>query len=140
MEKPKKPAKFFSWMTLWTIVIACVLNGGTWIAFHGVPLIGLPENEEVKSIVLIHSTLGEREVSDEKDISLLVNAANLLNYRFSGETEGEPIIKVIYHLKDGKDITIQANRTTMWWHGKSHPIKETKTFINIIEGLFFSTT
>lgn len=138
MEKSKKSAKFFSWTTLWTIVIACVLNAGIWIAVHGVPLIGLPEKEEVKSISVIHSTLGERELVDEKDINLLVNAANLLNYRFTGETEGEPLIKVVYHLKADKDITIQANRTTMWWHGKSHPIKETKTFINIVEGLFFS--
>lgn len=139
MGKSKKSVKFFSGPTLWAIVITCVLNTVIFIALHGVPLIGLPKAEEVKRISITHETFGEREITDEKDIGLLVNAANLLNYRFSGEPEGEPIITIVYHLDNGKDVTLKANQKTMWWHGKSHPIKETKSFINITEGLFFRT-
>ena len=44
---------------------------------------------------------------------------------------------MIYHLKNGKDVMIEANYTTVWWKGKSYEIKEKDMFINIITVLFF---
>ena len=40
-------------------------------------------------------------------------------------------------MKNGNDINIEANNTTVWWHGKPHSIKEKNSFVNIIQGLFF---
>lgn len=137
MDKEKKFWKFFSWNTLCIVVVVCVLNAIIWIAFHGVPLVGLPQAEDVKSISVTQNSSQEREITTEEDIELLVNAANLLNYCLLGKTEGGPIITVTYHLKDGDDVTIRANNTSMWWHGKSYPIKETDMFINIVQGLYF---
>ncbi len=51
--------------------------------------------------------------------------------------EGSPIISITYHMKNGNDINIEANNTTMWWHGKPHTIKEKNVFVDIIQGLFF---
>ena len=137
MDKEKKRWKFFSWKTLGTIVVILVIQTIIWVALHGIPLIGLPQAEDVKSISLTKNSSQEREINSQEDIELMVNAANLLNYRLRGGTEGIPIVTVTYHLKDGDDVTIRANNTSVWWHGKLHPIKDTAIFINVVDGLFF---
>ncbi len=137
MKKAKKSWKFFSWETLCLIIVVCILNSVIWILFHGVPLVGLPKKENIKSISIIHNNAEERIITNDKDIELLISAANLLNYRLFGETAGKPIMSVTYHLKAGDDVTIEANDTTIWWHGKTYPIKETDMFVSIIQGLFF---
>lgn len=137
MKKEKKGWKFVLWNTLFVIIVSCVLNVVIWILFHGIPLIGLPKKEDVKSVTIIYNETQKREITDNKTIEILVKSANLLNYQLWGQTEGSPIIDMIYHLKDGSEIKICANNTTMWWHGKSYAIKETDTFVNIIQGLFF---
>ena len=125
MKKEKKKWKFVLWNTLFVIIVSCVLNIVIWILFH------------VKSVTIIYNEIQKREITDNETIEILVKSANLLNYQLWGQTEGSPIIDMIYHLKDGSEIKICANNTTMWWHGKSHAIKETDTFVNIIQGLFF---
>lgn len=137
MKRQKKIRKLILWNTVLVIVITCILNSVIWILFHGIPLVGLPKKEDVKSVTIICNDTQKREVTDNETIELLVKSANLLNYQLWGQTEGSPIIDIIYHLKDGEDIKISANNSTMWWHGKSHVIKETNTFVNIIQGLFF---
>ncbi len=138
MKKEKKIWKFALWNTLCIIIVSCILNAAIWILFHGIPLIGLPKKEDVKSVTIIYNETQKREITDNETIELLIKSANLLNYQLWGQTEGSPIIDIIYHLKDGNDIKIRANNNTMWWHGKSHVIKEKDTFINIIQGLFFN--
>ncbi len=137
MEKEKKTWKFFSWGTLWLVIVSCVLNGAIWIGFHGFPLTGVPEKEEVQSVTILYGE-EERTVTGSEDIQLLVNACNLLSYRLLGKGEGEPAITVVYHLKDGGDVKAQANGSTVWWRGKAHAIKQEDLFVNILEGLFFS--
>lgn len=100
--------------TIISVIFSVIISAFIWIVFHGIPLIGLPDIENVKSITITCNEIQEKNITDKDDIELLVNAANLLNYRLYGETQGEPIISVTYHLQNGKDITIQANYTTMW--------------------------
>ncbi len=137
MGKEKKPWKFFSWNTLCLVGVVCALNAIIWIAFHGVPLVGLPKAENVKSIMVTQNDSQQSEVTTPEDIELLVNATNLLNYRLWGKTEGNPIVTITYYLKDGNALTIEANRTSMWFNGKLHPLKETDMFIKIVQGLYF---
>lgn len=136
------------WNTLYVIVISCVLNIVIWIGFHGIPLTGVPRKEDVESVTIICTDAGngtieteknirERTITDDESIELLVKATGLLNYRFFGEKEETPVIVVTYHLKNGDSVCIGANRNTMWWHGRSHAVKETDVFVNIIQGLFF---
>lgn len=138
MEKSKKPWKFFSWNTLCIIMVSCLLNAVIWGAFHGIPLMGFPEKEDIQSITIHCNGIEERKITEEQDIALLVNAVNLLNYQLWGKAEGNPIIGITYHLENGNDISIEANGTTIWWHGKSHALKQPDVFVNIIEGLFFN--
>ena len=137
MDKEKKRWKFFSWKTLYTVVSIVVIQTIIWVAFHGVPLIGLPQVEDVKSISITQNSSQEREIKMREEIELMINATNLLNYRIFGKKEGSPIMTVTFHLKDGDDVTIRANNTSVWWHGKLHPIKDTALFINVVDGLFF---
>lgn len=137
MDKEKKHWKFFSWKTLYTVVSIVVIQTIIWVAFHGVPLIGLPQAEDVKSISITQNSSQERELKSREEIELMVDAANLLNYRIFGKKEGSPVMTVTFHLKDGEDVTMKANNTSMWWHGKVHPIKDTSLFINVVDGIFF---
>lgn len=137
MDKEKKHWKFFSWKTLETIVVVLVIQTIIWVAFHGVPLVGLPQAEDVKSISITQNSSQEREIKTREEIELMINATNLLNYRIFGKKEGSPVMTVTFHLKDGEDVTMKANNTSMWWHGKVHPIKDTSLFINVVDGIFF---
>ena len=137
MIKEKRTWKFFSWYTFSVVIVSCILNAAIWIALHGIPLTGLPERKDVESVTIVRNGTEEREITDDEDVELLVKAANLLNYRFWGKKEGNSVIVVTYHLKSGADVTIEANSTTMWWKGKTHALKETDIFVNIIQGLFF---
>lgn len=137
MDKEKKHWKFFSWKTLETIVVVLVIQTIIWVAFHGIPLIGLPQVEDVKSISITQNSSQEREIKTREEIELMINATNLLNYRIFGKKEGSPVMTVTFHLKDGEDVTMKANNTSMWWHGKVHPIKDTSLFINVVDGIFF---
>lgn len=137
MDKEKKRWKFFSWKALGTVVVILVIQTIIWVAFHGIPLIGFPQAEDVNSISITKNSSQEREIKTREDIELMANTAKLLNYCIFGKTEGSPIMTVTYHLKDGDDVTIRANNTSVWWHGKLHPIKDTALFINVVDGLFF---
>lgn len=107
-----------------------------WVGFHGIPLLGLPEKEQVEWVSIVCEG-EEKTITEEADIELLVTGANLLNYKLWGEPEGEPVLVVTYHLENGKEVTLAANGTTMWWHGKAHAIKEPDCFVRIMRGLFF---
>ena len=42
-----------------------------------------------------------------------------------------------YHLKNGNDVMIKANNTTVWRNEKLYEIKQKDIFVNIVEGIFF---
>lgn len=136
MEPQKKAWKFFSWQTLLMVTVSIVLNSIIWIAMSGIPLIGLPDKDNVESITLYYFD-SVKEISDTDNISLLVKAANLCNYRIGGADQSSTEIKIVYHLKDGKNVELSANAETMWWKGHSHKLKEKDSFANIIKGLYF---
>ena len=64
MKKEKKGGKFVLWNTLFVIIVSCVLNVVIWILFHGIPLIGLPKKEDVKSVTIIYNETQKREITD----------------------------------------------------------------------------
>ena len=58
--------------------------------------------------------------------------------RYSKADGGQqPLISITYYLQNGTDRTISANRTTVWWKGKSYAIKDPGLFVNLTEGIFF---
>ncbi len=123
-------------LVLWTVFLSCIVNGCLWISFHGVPLWGLPDKDKVESVAILWGE-EERVVEDREQVELAVKAAGLLNYRIFGKAEGTPAMKVIYRMKGGGEITVEANRFGVWWRGRSHGLKEEGMFVDILGGLFF---
>ncbi|MCI9354879.1 MAG: hypothetical protein HFE58_08815 [Firmicutes bacterium] len=133
----RKYCKNFIKNIIFVVMISCILNVVIWIAFHGIPIMGIPNIEEVESITIKYNNVQQKEIIKKEEIELLVKSSNILNYKILGKKEGQPVISMIYHLKNGKDVMIEANYTTVWWKGKSYEIKEKDMFINIITVLFF---
>ncbi len=133
----RKYCKNFIKNIIFVVMISCILNVVIWIAFHGIPIMGIPNIEEVESITIKYNNEQQKEIIKKEEIELLVKSSNILNYKILGKKEGQPVISMIYHLKNGKDVMIEANYTTVWWKGKSYEIKEKDMFINIITVLFF---
>ena len=133
----QKYCKNFIKNIIFVVMISCILNVVIWIAFHGIPIMGIPNIEEVESITIKYNNVQQKEIIKKEEIELLVKSSNILNYKILGKKEEKPVISMIYHLKNGKDVMIEANYTTVWWKGKSYEIKEKDMFINIITVLFF---
>lgn len=131
--------KYFLKNVILVVLISCVLNTILWIAFHGVPIMSMMKAEEVESITISYCDVQQKEIVEKEEIKLLVKARNLLNYKFFGKIEEkqQPSICVIYHLKNGSDVMLEANNTTVWENKKSHEIKQKEVFVNIVKGLFF---
>lgn len=133
----KEKTRRFLQDALKSLLLTLVLCTVEWYFLHGVPLIGLPEAEDVQSVTLICEDGRSRVVTDAEDVDLLVKAANLLNYRFGTAEEEQPKLTAVYELKDGGSCVLQAGQTTVWWKGKAHPLKQKRVFYNVAEGLFF---
>lgn len=138
-QKQKKP---FAWpQALLTAVLSVLISAGIWIGFYGMPLLGLPKAEDVQSVKLVSQDSDPVTVTDTENVGLLVKAANLLNYKFGAADAADPEIYTLrYNLKNGEVRVLSASRTTVWWKGKAHPLKEPDVFYNVLEGLFFSGT
>ena len=143
----KKQNHSVSWpKTLLTVIVSVLITAGVWIGFYGVPLLGLPKAEDVQSVELVslnNSSVTVLDgnsvtITDTENVELLVKAANLLNYKLGTPDTTDPELTVIYTLKNGEVRVISANRTTMWWKGKAHPLKEPDVFCNIVENLFLN--
>ena len=119
-----------------TVVLAVLISAGVWIGFYGVPLLGLPKTEEVESAKLIWMDEDPIVVTETEQLELLVKAANLLNYKFGASNAETLELTVRYTLKNGEVRELSASRTTVWWKGKTHPLKNPDVFYNVIEGLF----
>lgn len=120
-----------------SVLLTVVLSTIGWYFLHGVPLIGLPKAEEVKNVTLLRADGESRVVVDTEDIELLVKAANLLSYRLGTPENEQPLLTVVYELKNGDACVLRAGETTVDWKGKLHPLKQEEVFYNIVEGLFF---
>ncbi|GFI61145.1 hypothetical protein IMSAG049_00302 [Clostridiales bacterium] len=138
-----KKRTFKAWNTLYVLAVSCLLNSIVWFCFHGFPVSGLPNKEDVRSVTISCITLDSidvREISDKENIELLVNAANLLNYKIFSKKESEPgdlFVSVVYRLKNGESIIIETDGNTMWQNGNALALNEPYKFINIIQELYF---
>lgn len=53
--------KNYLWNIVCVIFISCIINGIVWIGFHGIPLIGLPEKEEVERVTIVYNNPYRKE-------------------------------------------------------------------------------
>ena len=97
---------------------------------------GCPKAEDVQSVTLVSLDSGSVTVTDTENVELLVKAANLLNYKLGAPDTTDPELTVTYTLKNGEVRVLSASRTTMWWKGRAHPLRQPEVFCNIVDGLF----
>lgn len=142
-EEPKM--KYMKpWKRVVLVIISALLAAGIaagiYILTQGLPLSGTPKPGNVESITVRHGEL-EGEKTDYTDSENIEQACKLLNYLnyvpFAGASEADgPDILITYHLKDGTRLVAAANKETVWWRGKSYPIKKQEMFLNLAHGVF----
>ena len=120
-----------------TAVIAAI--GFVWI--NGIPLLNIPEIEEVSYVEISDYKLDVhgRRFTKIEDLEKALNLTNFLAY-LPGKSDGkEPIIEMKFHLKDGSSFVISSNEEAATMNGKEHSLKGDKgsVFIKVTEGIFF---
>jgi len=110
--------------------------------FHGFPLIGLPQQDDILCATITNKITNEIVVvNDVEELEMARNVANFLNFKMGiNVTEKEnPKFEIVYELKNHKKVTISANEKTVYFKDKALPIKgdNGEVFVNIVEGYFF---
>lgn len=115
------------------VVVITALLVGFSILKDGMYLMGVPDMDDVESV-----TVSGEEFSDPEHIELAVKLTGFLRYSLFEEPErdGSPLITITYHLHDGKDVTVDANYDTVWWHSEARAIKDKGAFVKLAEGIF----
>jgi len=121
--------------TLKSVLLTTVVYTILWYFAHGIPLAGLPGEENIARITVSFDD-HSHETADPEDIHLARSLANCLNYKVLGKAQGEPLITITYYLVSGEEISVSANETTVWWRGKPHPLYDDNTFVNLTRGVF----
>ncbi len=137
----KKAIKWFIRLLLEVVVVTFILVGLRIFFTDGMWLLEIPNLNDVQSVSITYPSVTDevKEVSNNEDIELALKLTAFLKYDLFEQpnNEEEPLITIIYHLKDGTDKIISANNNVVWWNKKSYSIKDKKTFINLAEGIFF---
>lgn len=119
-----------------TVLFLCIS-----IAKDGMYLIGIPEIDEVQKVTISYPSASDqiKEITDDEYIELAVKLTGFLKYSLFERADGneKPMITITYFTSDGSEISVLANRETVWWKGKAYVLKDDETFINLTEGIFF---
>jgi len=114
---------------------------GLEVLTKGMYLIGIPQIEDVCKVTISYPEAAEeaKEFSDEEHIELAVKLTGFLRYSLFEDADDQdaPMMTITYLLEDGESISVSASRSTVWWRGKAHAIKDQEMFINLAEGIFF---
>ncbi|MCI8441805.1 MAG: hypothetical protein HFG27_04645 [Provencibacterium sp.] len=106
--------------------------------WHGMPLLGIPQAEEIMQVEISHAALQETLIfTDEENIRLARSCIGCLKYQPWSAGEGEAQISIRYMDKSGRIYEAAAGPDTVFYNGKAHLLREKDIFINIAEGLFF---
>lgn len=112
------------------------------ILLDGMYLLGLPAQGQVRSVSVFcpEAAAQAKEVSSPREIELALQVTGLLKYDLFAQASEEqpPAAAITYHLRDGSDVTLAANNTTVWWNGKARSLKKEDMFVNVTQGIFFS--
>ena len=121
---------------LTTVLFMCIS-----IAKDGMYLIGIPEIDEVQKVTIAYPSVSDqsKEITDDEHIELAVKLTGFLKYALfeRADDNEEPMINITYFTSDGSEISVSANRETVWWKGKAYALKDDETFINLTESVFY---
>lgn len=124
-----------------TVIVTTALLVGFQVVTAGMWLLGLPGQNEVKSVSIAYPQVADqvKTVTGEEDKELALKLTGFLKYNLfqKADDSQQPLITITYHLQDGTQRSISANRTTVWWKGKTYALKDPDIFVNLTEGIFF---
>lgn len=108
---------------------------------YGIPLSGIPEIDDISYVEISNNRLDvqARRFTDIEELEKAVNVTHFLSYKPGKPEIEEPIIEMIFHLKDGTSLSVSANEKTVYKNGKAYVLKgdNGEVFIRISEGIFF---
>ena len=125
---------------VWEIAAASLLAVLMYLATQGMWLTHLPAEKDVQSVSL--SLNGETvEVSEPEQVERALKLVGFLKYRLFTQAEADdaPLLTMTLRLRDGTECALSASGDTVWWRGKAHALRQRELFVNLTEGLFFTT-
>ena len=125
---------------VWEVAAASLLAVLMYLATQGMWLTHLPAEKDVQSVSL--SLNGETvEVSEPEQVERALKLVGFLKYRLFTQAEADdaPLLTMTLRLRDGTECALSASGDTVWWRGKAHALRQRELFVNLTEGLFFTT-
>lgn len=123
------------------IVVTTIVLLAIEISMEGMYLLGIPSKENVTKIMVSYPAVTEeaKVFTDAENIDLGLHLTGFLRYvPFEKcDNQEEPLITITYVLQNGQEVSLSANRNTVWWKGKAHAVKQKDIFVNLTEGIFF---
>lgn len=110
--------------------------------FYGIPLVGLPNEDNILSTTVINNITNQTVViNNTKKIKDTRKMANLLNFGLGKVKKEPPKFTIVYELKNNKKVNISANEETVYFKDRAYKIKGDygEFFVNIVEGIFFDS-
>ena len=108
---------------------------------YGIPLSGIPEIDDISYVEISNNRLDvqARRFTDIEELKKAVYVTHFLSYKPGTPEMEEPIVEMIFHLKDGTSLSVSANEKTVYKNGKAYALKgdNGEVFIRISEGIFF---
>ncbi|MFI3230046.1 MAG: hypothetical protein R3Y29_00650 [bacterium] len=140
MNINKKLTKSILVIALQIVVITSLLTVAKFMR-DGVPLFGIPSEEDVQRITISYPALTDdlKEITSPDEILYGVKLTNLLKYELFKEADplDNLLVEITYYLKNNKQVQVYANNSTVWWKDKAYKIKEAELFIYAVESGFF---
>lgn len=121
---------------LFVLIVTLFLYAG----MEGLYLFHSPAPEDIQSVVITHADFPNqpKHVTDGYYISLAEAMLGYLRYvPFKKPTDGVPLIEMTFVLKDGAELSLQANEQTVWWMGKPYALRERGLFIKMCTAVFY---
>lgn len=123
------------------IIILTLIQLAIQVGMEGMWLFGIPSPEEVTSVTIKYPSLTEEnlEITDREKIETCVHLSGFLRYKPFADAEGKdrPLITFYYHLTDGDQVEVSANRSAVFYNGKKHIMKHGDSFVKLVEGIFY---
>lgn len=141
MKTRSKLGAFFK-----TFCICLVTTLVVWYFLNGLPLHGLPDEEDIAYVEVFDYALSEEgtvsvELTNQQDITNARNMANLLHYTLRpNHSDKEPQIEILYHLKNGTELQLFYGEDFVVWNNKQLTLKKNEDcelFPKAIRILFF---
>lgn len=132
--------RIFRTLLAFALTLAAML--AAYAAISGMWLFGVPNAKNVVEVTITSTEHPAETIvfSDAECIERTVKLTGFLKYRLftAAQEDDTPIVTIVWTLRDGSVCEISASRETVWWRGRTLPLKDEAFFINLADGIFFN--